>query len=128
MAGTPGNITLTEYADPWLSVKKVIATWYSGSNDYVGQAWQTTTNYYDGQIIALLTTTSNTPTNAYNVRAFDSDGYDVFGGGGMYRWNTIGATNVVSMTGLGAVSHSQLNVYIANTNYNRNGTVVFFVR
>src|SRR3972149_5195654 len=122
MAGVNGNVSFTEYADAFRSVKKIIAQWYSGSGDTNGQGWGTTANIYDGAIIMASYITANTPQNAYNIRVFDKDNTDILAGAGLARTNTV---NVPVYTNyVGAVSASNLNFYVANANFNRNGTVI----
>lgn len=127
MAGVNGNVTFTEASEPWRSVKKVSAFWYTGSGDTNGQAWGQSANYYDGQLVGFsCRVNSGSPQNAYNVRVLDDENVDVLGGEGLNRDN---ATNpFVAGSSLGAVAHSKLNVYIANANFNRNGTVVMYIR
>ena len=125
MAGVLGNVSFTEYCGTE-SVKKIVAFWYTGSGDYNGIVWNTTANYYDGVIYGGCTyTNAGLPTNAYNVRVFDKDSHDILAGTGLARTNTASLPQPVNF---GAVSHSKLNIYIANANFNRNGTVILYIR
>lgn len=127
MAGVLGNVSFTEYADTARSVKEVIAFWYTGSGDYNGVAWGTTTNVFDGEIKTVaFYTGAGLPQNAYNIRVFDRNNVDVISGAGLSRTNTTGVYEYV--TSPGAVSHSNLNVYVANANFNRNGYVILYIR
>ncbi len=126
MANVLGNVSFTEYADFSRSVKKVIGYWQSGDGTYNGTAWGTTTNVFDGQVVMTeYYTSGGVPTNAYNVRVFDKDGQDVLASQGLARTNTDG---VYQYSSIGAVSHSNLNFYIAGANVSRNGYVVMYIR
>ena len=130
MADTLGNVTLTETFDSATSVKKIKAVWASGIGNYNGLAWNTTAEPYDGRVLMAVTIPgTGTPANAYNIRAYDSDGVDILASGCLARSNVL--TQAVLEASLGAVSRSKLNIYIQTANVNAasaNGTAYLYIR
>ncbi len=118
-----GSVTATEITHG--TIKKVKFAWTSSSG---GAADATSTNYYDGKILHLVTVPDGTavPTADYDVAVNDSDSVDVLAGAGVDRSNTL--TQHVVSASLGAIAHSKLTLAVTNAGDTKKGTVYLYIR
>lgn len=121
-----GSITYTENVSQ--SVKLVVADWTSdASGDVTGN---TTTKYYDGQILyaAFVPDAAGTqPTDNYDVTVLDSNSLDLLNGLGANKSNAA-TVYVDQFDGLGAVANSQLTVTVDNAGDSKGGKVYLWIR
>lgn len=107
------------------NIKHIKAAWTS---DSAGAASGTTTEYYDGLIYRLITvpgTTTDAPTDNYDITVVDKDSVDVLMGAGADRDAT--ATEYVVADDLGAVSESQLTFAVTNSGDVTKGTIHLYI-
>jgi hypothetical protein len=124
MANASMTITDTKLASA--SVKVITAVWLS--DDSTGAVNGTTTNYFDGQILGVMTVPgAGTPSNNYDVKIYDPLGANVelSAGGLMDRSN---ATTQYLGTNIAPVAASTLKIDVSNAGNAKNGTVYIWVR
>lgn len=124
-----GDITLTEYTGPSLSVERIMGTWTS---DGAGSATGTTENVFTGAIIAFVTIPNpdgnpgEWPTDNYDTVARDADGFDVLLGAGVNR--DISGEESKDDIYLGAVSRSTLAFTVSNAGAGNSGKFAVWIR
>ena len=124
----PGTVVTTEITHR--TVKKIKFAWTSenGGGD-AGKAGATTTGYYTGEIIRLVTipnTAGTQPTDQYDVVVNDADSTDVLMGAGANRSNA--NTEQVLASSLGCVVESPLTLAITNAGNAKTGTTIVYIR
>ena len=101
---------------------------YTWTSDSSGDATETTTSTYSGEILSLVTIPDGTaaPTDNYDVVVTDSNGVDILYGGGADR-DTLN-TEYVQGTSLGVIATSALTFTIADAGDTKEGTVIVTLR
>ena len=126
-----GTVVCTEHKKqaPLRSVARVMWEWTSSAG---GAADSTTTEPFDGEILALVTipnpdaTVGDWPTDNYDIVIRDADGFDVAHAGGADR--DISGEEAVDEAALGAVSYSTLTLAITNAGNAKKGKVAIWIR
>ena len=109
------------------SVKKIRASWTSGTVGEGGTASATTSFPYDGKIIGLTTDPGATaPTDDYDLVVTDAEGDDVLLGAGANR--DTANTEHVAGTSLAGVAGSKLTFSITNAGDAKTGVAILYVR
>lgn len=118
-----GTVTTTEVNHT--SVKKITFAWTSSAG---GAADATTTDPYDGRLIAVTTDPdgSAAPDDNYDVAINDADGVDVLLGQGANR-DTANTEHLLEAN-LGAVAGSKLTLAVTNAGSAKAGVVVVWLR
>lgn len=120
-----GTMTFVEVTHS--SVKKIRASWTSGTAGEAGTASATTTNPYDGKLIAFVTDPGATaPTDDYDIVATDADGDDILIGAGADR--DTANTEVVAEASLGAVAGSKITLSVTNAGSAKQGVAILYIR
>ncbi|MEY4634800.1 MAG: hypothetical protein RJA55_598 [Acidobacteriota bacterium] len=120
-----GTVTTTENAVG--TVKKVTFTWVSSAG---GAADATTTNSYDGEIIAIFQIPDaggTQPTNSYDVVVKDADNHDILLGLGADISNSANSYKA-KKDGLGAVASSKLTLAVTNAGSAKGGSTILWIR
>ena len=119
-----GTLTFSETTHG--SVKKIVATWTSGTGAEGGTASATTVNAYDGKLIGLTTDPGATaPMDNYGLTVTDGT-HDVLLGAGAAR--DTANTEHVAEASLGAVAGSKLTFAIANAGDAKVGVAILWIR
>lgn len=118
-----GTVTATEKT--YANVKKLSFSW---SSDSAGDATKTTSETYNGRVLALLTDPDgdDAPTDNYDVVINDSDSHDILLGAGADRDEA--NTEYVTESSLGAVSDSVLSLSVSNAGSGKAGVVAIWIR
>jgi len=117
-----GTVVKTEEVEGSIKMAKFAWTTTSG-----GTASATTTESYNGKILALATDPgSTTPSDNWDVTMLDKNSMDVLLGAGADRDQT--NTEYVASASLGAVVNSTLNCVVINGGDAKTGTVYVYVR
>lgn len=119
-----GTVTLTERQNG--SMSKLIYAWIS---DATGRASVSSDKYYTGKIMTVRTipgTSTNQPTDNYDVEITDSDSHDVLLAAGANRDSTDSET-IVSASAA-AVVDSKLILSVTNAGNAKRGTVVLWMQ
>lgn len=118
-----GTVTITE--ETFGTVKKITFAWTS---DGSGNAGDTTSNAYSGEILRLVTIPDGTdaPTDNYDVVVSDEDGVDVLMGAGADR--DTANTEQVLASSLGIVASDKLTLAVSNAGDSKSGTVILYIR
>lgn len=120
-----GTMTLAETVHG--TVKKIVATWTSGTSAEGGTASATTVNAFDGKLIGLTTDPGATaPTDNYDLTVTDSGSHDVLLGAGADR--DTANTEHVAEASIGAVAGSKLTFSIANAGDAKQGVAILWIR
>lgn len=120
-----GTLTLAETTHG--SVKKIVATWTSGTGAEGGTASATTSSAFDGKLIGLTTDPGSTaPTDNYDLTVTDSGSHDVLLGAGADR--DTANTEHVAEASLGAVAGSKLTFSITNAGDAKEGVAILWIR
>lgn len=121
-----GTVTLTE--ETFGTVKKITCAWTSedgGAN--AGKAQKTTTNFYSGEVIRLVTDPGSTaPTDDYDVYVYDEDSTDILMGAGVNR--DTATTEQVLASLLGCVANDKLTFYVENAGNAKVGKIYLYIR
>jgi hypothetical protein len=118
-------MTITETITASGTVKKLKAVWLSDDSNGIVNA--STTNTYDGYVLAAVTVPgAGTPTNSYNVAVYDSDGVDVCLGALANRSNA--STQFANSVVLGAVASSKLAINVSGAGNAKNGVLYMYFR
>ncbi|HUX30244.1 MAG TPA: hypothetical protein VMV78_06405 [Thiobacillus sp.] len=126
-----GTVVCTEHKKqaPLRSVAKVMWDWTSSAG---GAADSTTTESFDGQILALATipnpdgTINCWPTDNYDIVIRDADGLDVAHAAGENR--DISGEEADDEAALGAVSYSTLTLAVTNAGAAKKGRIAIWIR
>jgi len=121
-----GTVVVTE--ENVQNFKKITFAWTSvnGGGDG-GKAQKTTTNYYTGELVRLITDPGATaPTHDYDVAINDDDGFDALLGAGADR-DTVNTEQVLASS-LGCVVNSKLTLSITNAGNAKVGTVYVYIK
>ena len=124
MAGS--SITFTE--SPLSSMRKIKAVWVSDSS--AGTASSTTTNYYDGRFIGLITvpgTSSLKPSDNYTVTVKDGDGVDLLLGAATANRDDTN-TEFVKEADMAGVAASTLTFAVSGAGNSKGGTIYLLIR
>lgn len=120
MAGSA--MTFTEVTGG--SVKRIKAAWTS--DDTTGAVSGTTSNYYDGACLMLVTNPGATaPTDDYDIVITDAEGNDILAGAGANR-DTANTEYVVAS--MGAVCKSKLTFAVSNAGNSKIGDIWLYIR
>jgi hypothetical protein len=119
-----GTVTTTEVM--FDVIKKVTFDWESSSS---GAADGTTTNYFTGEVIRMITDPGTAaPTADYDIVVNDADGYDILHGAGADR-HTSNTEQVLSGTGvLGSCVATRLTLAVTNAGDTKAGTLILYLR
>lgn len=117
-----GTVTVEESTfDP--GVKKIKWSWTS---DASGNADLITTNYYFGQVMALVTDPGATaPTDDYDITITDVEGYDVMQGAGANRDTANTETAVPTAA---SVAFGKLTLNVSNAGDSKQGTAILYIK
>jgi hypothetical protein len=121
MAGTVVNTERTH-----TSVKLIKFDWLS---DGAGAADSTTTEYYDGKVLAVVTVPgagAAAPDPNYDVTIVDALGRDILLGNGMNRHTA--NTEFIALASLGAVSLSTLTLSVTAAGAANEGDIYVYIR
>jgi hypothetical protein len=119
-----GTVVTTEYASRSRSVKVIKFDWLS---DGAGAADATTTELYDGKIIAVTTDPqAAAPDPNYNITLTDSNGVDVCLGAALLRHTT--NTEYLAEGVLGAVAGSTLTLGVTAAGAANEGDMYVWIR
>lgn len=108
------------------TVKKITWAWTCSTD---GDGSSTTTNVYDGKVLAVHTIPNSTgahPTDDYDITVEDGDGYDVLLGAAANRDTTTPET--IASTAVGAVASSKLTFKVAAAGDSKKGTATMWIR
>lgn len=121
-----GTVVTTETT--YTSIRRVKFAWTSSAG---GAADATTTGFYTGQILAIVTDPDGTdvPTADYDIVVNNDDGVDIFNGAGANKSATV--TETISATlgvDLGVAVASKLTLAVTNAGASKKGIVWIFLR
>lgn len=120
-----GTMTLTE--TNFGSVKKIVASFTTGTGAEGGTASATTSSAYNGKLIGLTTDPGATaPTDNWDIAVLDGDSHDVLLGAGTDRDTT--NTEHVAGSSLGAVAGSRLTFSVTNGGDAKVGVAVLWIQ
>jgi len=122
-----GTVVIAE--ETYSTIKKIKFEWTSvdGGAD-AGKATKTTTKFFTGEIIRLVTIPDavDAPTDNYGVTITDEDGTDVLMGGGLLR-DTLNTEQVLASS-LGCVANDKLTLNISAAGNAKKGTAIIYIR
>ena len=130
MSSTTGTCTVTEQT--FSSVKRIIFNWVCGASSQAGVIPATsTTNYYDGKILQVVTCPDSTkaPDDDYDLELNDKDSVDQFLGSGADRDTT--STEILvhsSSTPLGVAIETKLALVISSGGSSGSGRTFVYIR
>ena len=130
MSSTTGTCTVTEQT--FGSVKRIIFNWVCGASSQAGVIPATsTTNYYDGKVLQVVTCPDSTkaPDANYDLELNDKDSVDQFCGSGANRHTS--STEVLvhsSSQPLGVAIATKLALAISNGGSSGSGRTFIYIR
>jgi hypothetical protein len=106
-------------------VKKITFDWTS---DAAGDATETTTNAYTGELLRFVTVPDgvSAPTDDYDIVINDEDSTDVLIGAGANR-DTANTEQVIASS-LGAVANDKLTIVVSNAGNTKKGKAYLYIR
>lgn len=117
-------MTFTEIT--FASVKKIKAEWVS--DDAAGTASGTTTQYYSGRFIGLITDPgAAAPSDNYTVTISDGDGIDLLLGSATGNRDTAN-TEFIKEADMAGVAASQLTFAVSGAGNSKTGTIYLLIR
>jgi hypothetical protein len=123
-----GTVAIAE--ETYSTIKKIKFDWISvdGGAD-AGKATKTTTKFFTGEIIRLVTIPAvapDAPTDNYGVTITDEDGTDVLMGGGLLR-DALNTEQVLASS-LGCVANDKLTLNVSAAGNAKKGTAIIYIR